>query len=308
MKKAIIVGANGFLGSNLAMHLSSLGVKVIALTDARFDYTFLKDKTGIKCLEFELSHLSALDNHPSLEGSDVIYHMAWSGVPTSLKNEADIQAENISYGLSVMEFAARNHIRKVVVPGSASEYSLGEGVIDGKNFPAPSDMYAASKVATRFLCQTYARLHEIDFVWMAVTSVYGPGRNDNNLVTYAIKSLLNGECPGFTRLEQQWDYIYIDDLISAFAAVGEKGIGGKVYPVGSGIHRPMSEYVTTIRDLIDPSLPLDIGRLPYKNDKIDNQVLDISELVKDTGFEPHYSFEEGIRQTIAYFKTNNLLR
>lgn len=305
MKKALVIGANGFLGSNLTKRLALLEVEVVALVDARFDYSFLKDNPKIRCLEFELSQLNSLDKHPTLKGSEVIYHMAWSGVSTTLKNEVDVQTENIMYSLSVMQFAQRNKINKVVMPGSASEYSLGEGAISGNNIPAPSDMYAASKVATRMLCQTYAKQYQIDFIWMIVTSVYGPGRNDNNLITYTVKSLLNAECPRFTRLEQLWDYIYIDDLVSAFIAIGEKGVGGKVYPVGSGIYHPMSMYVDIIRNLIDPALPLDIGCLPYKNEKIDNQIMDISELTEDTGFRPCFSFEEGIGQTIAYFKQVN---
>ena len=64
----------------------------------------------------------------------------------------------------------------------------------------------------------------------------------------------------------------------------------------------MNEYVKIIRDAIDPSLPLGIGDLPYKNKTNDNQILDISSLQKDTGFQPKYTFEQGIKNTIDYFK------
>ena len=90
--------------------------------------------------------------------------------------------------------------------------------------------------------------------------------------------------------------------MSALQAIGEKGIDGKIYPVGSGEHKKMAEYVKILRDKIDPSLPLGIGDLPYKNKTIDNQVLDISALKADTGFTPRYTFEQGIDLTINYFK------
>lgn len=155
-------------------------------------------------------------------------------------------------------------------------------------------MYSASKVATKYICQTFAKQQGLELIWTAITSIYGPGRNDNNLITYAIKSLLKGEKPSFTKLEQKWDYLYIDDLIDALIATGEKGIGGKTYPIGSGEHRQMSEYVKIIRDHIDESLPLGIGDLPYKNKTIDNQILDISSLQQDTGFQPKVTFEQGL--------------
>ena len=299
MQKVIVIGANGFLGSQLTLQLANEGKEVLALVFEGTEYGFLNGKIGITCKEFTFNNINNVDAC----GYDSIFHMAWAGVSTTFKNEALTQAQNILFGLKVLEFAEKNHIKKVVIPGSAAEVSCGQGVITGYETPAPSDLYSASKVATRYVCQTYARQHDIDLVWTLITSIYGPGRNDNNLITYAIKTLLNREKPSFTGLEQQWDYLYIDDLISALIALGEKGKGGKVYPVGSGEHRQMNEYVYMLRDMIDPKLPLGIGDYPYKNpNKIDNQVLDISELKKDTGFEAKYSFEQGITKTIEYFK------
>lgn len=302
MNKVLVIGANGFLGSNLSKKLASEGIDVVALVAKGWDYSYIEGIDHIECVEFELDTLTDLDNQPSLTGVDTIYHMAWDGVSTTLKNEAETQAKNILYGLSVLEFAQRHGINRVIVPGSASEYACGQGIINGKNESAPSDLYSASKVATRFLCQTYAKQHDMELIWTAITSIYGPGRNDNNLITYAIKTLLKGDKPSFTGLEQQWDYLYIDDLIDALIAIGHKGKGGIIYPIGSGEHRQMNEYVKIIRDTIDSSLPLGIGDLPYKNKTIDNQILDISTLQKDTGFQPKYTFEQGIKKTIDYFK------
>lgn len=303
--KVIITGANGFIGSHLAFHLASQGYEVVALVAKGFPYDFLLNKEGITCIEFTFENLDELNGNKAFEGVQTIYHMAWAGVSTTFKNEVMTQAQNIQYGIKVLEFAEQNGIHRVVVPGSASEYACGQGVIDGHNIPAPSDLYSASKVATRYVCQTYARQHNIEFIWTAITSIYGPGRNDNNLITYAIKTLLKGEKPSFTGLEQQWDYLYIDDLMSALQAIGEKGKDGKIYPIGSGEHQQMCEYVKVLRDKIDPSLPLGIGDMPYKNKTVDNQILDITELKADTGFEPSYSFDQGIELTINYFKNQH---
>lgn len=301
-KKIIITGANGFIGSHLALHLATQGYHVVALVAKGFPYDFLQNKDNITCIEFSFDDLSSLNGNSEILGASMIYHMAWAGVSTTFKNEALTQAQNILYGIRLLEFADQNNIRRVIVPGSASEYACGQGVINGHNIPAPSDLYSASKVATRYVCQTYAHQHNIDFIWTAITSIYGPGRNDNNLISYAIKTLLKGEKPSFTGLEQQWDYLYIDDLMSALQAIGEKGKDGKIYPIGSGEHQQMCEYVKVLRDKIDPSLPLGIGDMPYKNKTIDNQILDISELKADTGFCPKYTFVQGIDLTINYFK------
>lgn len=303
MKKVVVIGANGFLGTNLSLSLSHQGYQVIALVDKRFPYDKLSGVNSLSCIEFSLENLQNLYGDKRFDGADMIYHMAWAGVNSTYKNNSELQVQNVMYGLYVMQFAEALNIKRILVPGSAAECSCGESVINGNNMPAPSDMYSASKAATHLICDTYCRQHGLELIWTQITSIYGPGRNDNNLITYAIKSLLNRECPSFTGLEQEWDYLYIDDLIEALIALGENGIGGKVYPIGSGTHQQMNEYVRVIRDLIDPSLPVGIGDLPYKNpDKIDNQIMDISELHKDTGFVPKMSFEEGIARTIDYFR------
>ena len=303
MKKVLVIGANGYLGSRLSFTLAAKGYQVVALVDRRFPCDSVTDIPNILVQEFMMEELESLEGSPIFDDVDTIYHFAWAGVNAKLRNESEIQVQNVMFGLKVMEFAERHHIKRVIVPGSAAEMSCGDGIVTGKEIPAPSDMYSAAKVATRYICQTYARRHKIELIWALITSIYGPGRNDNNLITYVIQTLLKGEKPSTTGLEQKWDYLYVDDLIRALVLLGEKGIGGKVYPVGSGEHKQMRKYVEMIRNIINPLLPLGIGEIPYKNpDKIDNQVFDVSELKKDTGFEAEFDFEKGIEKTINYYK------
>ena len=303
MNKVLVLGANGYLGSRLALALAGRGYEVVAFVDKRFPYQTLQNVTRIETVEFVLEHIEDLNGHFSLNGVDTLYHFAWAGVNAQVRNEEEIQVQNVMFGIKVMEFALKHGIKRVIVPGSAAEVSCGDGVITGKEPSAPSDMYSASKVATRYVCQAYARLHGLDLIWTLITSIYGPGRNDNNLISYAIQSLLKGEKPSFTGLEQQWDYLYVEDLLEAMILLGERGVGGKVYPVGSGEHQQLNHYVETIRNLINPKLPIGIGDLPYKNpDKIDNQIMDISAIRTDTGFIPKWDFERGIAVVINDYK------
>lgn len=303
MNKVLVLGANGYLGSRLALALAGRGYDVVAFVDKRFPYQTLQNVTRIETVEFVLEHIEDLNGHSSLDGVDTLYHFAWAGVNAQERNEEEIQVQNVMFGIKVMEFAVKHNIKRVIVPGSAAEVSCGDGVITGKELSAPSDMYSASKVATRYVCQTYARLHGLNLIWTLITSIYGPGRNDNNLISYAIQSLLKGEKPSFTGLEQQWDFLYVEDLLEAMILLGEKGVGGEVYPVGSGEHQQLNHYVEIIRNLINPELPIGIGDLPYKNpDKIDNQILDISAIRTDTGFNPKWDFQRGIAVVIDDYK------
>ena len=232
---------------------------------------------------------------------DIMYHLAWEGVSTTYKNNRNIQIKNIQYAFTVMDLAQYFNCKRVISTGSVSEYAYIEGAVNGKQMPCPSDFYAATKVAVHTYCDLIARQNNFDFNWILIPSIYGPGRDDNNLISYTIKMLLAGNKPSYTKLEQLWDYIYIDDLIRALFLVGDRGRGTKTYVTGFGKSRPMMEYVKIIRDQINKDAELGIGDIPYKTNRIDNAIVDISELTKDTGYCPKVSFEEGIAETIKYF-------
>lgn len=305
MKSVLITGANGFVGSHLTRLFSEKKIKVYALVQENTEYETIKNLKNVEIITFDLKDLKKI--YAALPYDiDVLYHLAWIGVSTTLKNNEELQLKNIEYGLNILKLAKEHNVKKIIYPGSVSEYAYNKGVVSGEDSPSPADFYSASKVATHFVCDIFARQNELSFIWVLIPSIYGPGREDNNLITYAIKSFLNKERPTFTKLEQQWDYIYIDDLMEALYQIGKLGKKGTVYPIGSGENLKLCHYVTVIRDAIDKELPMGIGELPYKTSQIDNSVVDISKLINDTGFKPKYSFKQGIEKTIQYFKNKQL--
>ena len=303
MKKVLIIGANGYLGKELTAHLSRRNIQVVAFVPTGLQDEFTTIFPTVQCVEFNFASLLETDYSVSLENVDTAYNFAWAGVNAKDRNNVDVQAENFYYNIKVVQLVNKYHIKRLVVSGSAAEFSCSGSVIDGTGASAPSDLYSATKAATREFCVVFCAQHSIELMWTLATSIYGPGRDDNNLIAYVIKTLLKGEKPSCTKLEQCWDYIYIDDFINALALIGEKGRGSKIYPVGSGTHRSLREYVEIIHNIIDPTLPIGIGDIPYKSDKIDNQILDITNLTTDTNFIPKFSFEEGIKIVIDYFRT-----
>ena len=302
MKKVLIIGANGFLGNKLTHYLLKKDVEIVAFVPTGFDYSNVSCLPGVSCVEFSFGSLTQLDHIEPIKDVDTIYNMAWIGVNAKDRNNAPLQLSNIQCNLEVAEFAKRNGITRLIVPGSAAQFACSGRVIDGLGSPAPSDLYSAAKVATYYYLSSYCMFNGIDLIWPLVTSIYGTGRDDNNLLSYVIKSFLKGEKPSTTKLEQKWDYLHVEDLMVALYLLGQKGKGGKMYPLGSGESSTLREYVEIIRDSIDSSLPIGIGDIPYKNSKIDNQVLDISSLKEDTGFEPSISFSKGIQDVINFFK------
>lgn len=302
MKRVIITGAGGFIGRNLTRRLVSADVETIALD--------LPEMREI-CLEhgarafypLDMSDTVGLTEILKLMKVDACYHLAWAGVSTDMKNDLETQMRNLPYLIHVLTACMEAGCRHVVVPGSASEFAYCGQTVTGENIPAPGDAYAATKAAGQILAQWYAKQYGLELNWLLIGSIYGPGRNDSNILTYTIKALLHKEETAFSKLEQMWDYIYVDDLTEALYLVGEYGRPGVVYPIGSGKAYPLAKYIEQARMLIDPSAPLGVGKLPYKKgSKPDNSILDIAKFQADTGFAPRVSFEEGLLRTIEYFK------
>lgn len=302
MKKVVITGAGGFIGRNLTRRLLQENIQVYGI-DIEVAQERILVESGVTPLCVDIGDKKELSNILKVVQPDVFYHLAWAGVSTDVKNEMGMQVANIPLAMTVLDACAETGCKHIIIPGSASEYAYCGQIIDGQNAPAPGDAYAASKAAAQVLCQWYARQYRLNLNWLLIGSIYGPGRDDSNILTYTIKSLLRGEEPKYSKLEQMWDYIYIDDLIEALYLLGLHGKPDGVYPVGSGQARPLAEYIRQIQAEIAPGAPLGIGALPYKfGSKPDNSVLDITSLRDDTGFAPRVSFEEGIGRTIGYFR------
>lgn len=305
MKSVIVTGANGFIGQKLVRMLSKNNVKTYAVIESDDINNPFKELGNVEIIRSNLDDIESLYSLIPNNQIDVMYHLAWSGVSTALKDDYEMQIKNISYSINIMKLCHKLKVNKIIFTGSASEYAYNDGDITGYNNPSPSDFYSAAKVSVHYMCSMYAKKNGLNFIWTLISSIYGPKRNDNNLITYTIKSLLSKQTPEFTKLEQIWDYIYVEDLINALYLVGCCGKYGKVYPIGSGVARPLHYYVSVIQKLIDEQIPVNIGALPYKNTSIDNSILDISDLIKDTGFMPKYTFEDGIKETINYFRDEN---
>jgi nucleoside-diphosphate-sugar epimerase len=103
------------------------------------------------------------------------------------------------------------------------------------------------------------------------------------LIIYAVNELHAGHSPEFTKCEQMWDYLYCDDVARAFFAVGDAGIDGKVYPLASGNRRKLSEYLESLRNIVNPDGIPQFGKKDYYPHQPMYLYVDISELTSDTG-------------------------
>lgn len=302
MKKIIISGGYGFLGRNLMEYCldnrKEVRIFAIARHEPQVDYpvtTVLDDLSDAERLATKLIQAGA-------ENADAFFHTAWNGVAPQHKGNIDVQLCNIKGGVSALQACNRIGCERFINIGTVAEYVEVTDLISADCRPCPGDMYGATKIATHYILESYARMLHQPYIKAILASTYGEYRNDDNVISYTIKSLLTGAIPSYGSLQQMWDFIYVKDAAKALCLIAEKGISGKTYGIGSGCYAPLRSFIGAIKDSIDPSLKLDIGAKEDKYKKILNSCVNNFALQQDTGFVPDYSFSEGIKRTIAYFQ------
>lgn len=305
MERIVITGGTGFIGSWLIRELVQNHVKVVALV-RNIRTAALDDLKGNKLLQMVQYNSPEYDALPEVIGKvDAFYHLAWAGVSTQQKNDGQLQLENIHFSMEMMDYAVKIGADRFLGMGTVAEYAFSENTIEANGSrQTPNDMYGAAKTSAHYMLEAYARILGIPFNWVVLPSTFGEGRRDDNIITYTITTLLRGERPQYGMLMQMWDFLYVGEVARALRLIGEKGIPGKTYGIGSGVYRQLKDYIMKIRDIIDPQLELGIGDIPSLSDKAFSSCVNIYELVKDTGFEPKVSFEEGISRTIEYYRRN----
>lgn len=158
--------------------------------------------------------------------------------------------------------------------------------------------YGIGKLCAGQMTREYAHQLGIRHIWARILSVYGPNDGAQSMVMSTINKLKKGEVPQFTKGEQMWDYLYSGDAAEAFRLLGERGIDGKIYVLGSGTARPLAEYIKDIRNIVKPNAEIDLGAIPYSERQVMHLQADVDELHNDTGWTAHTTFTEGIENIL----------
>ena len=235
-------------------------------------------------------------------GCDTFYHIAWGNTGEARNKSTELQSRNIFYTLQAVRAAAELGCRRFIGAGSQAEYGPMDVEKISPDSPVnPSTPYGASKLAAGHLAGMLCRELGMECIWPRIFSVYGKYEKETTMVASGLRKMLAGEPTEFTPAMQRWDYLYSRDAGRAFYLIGEKGKGGSVYCVGSGLARPLKEYIEEMAALTGAGKP-GIGAKPYPPGAVMNLCADIGTLTGDTGFIPEYTFEQGIRETIEWIK------
>lgn len=298
MKTVVITGPTGAIGSALCSELLAQGVFVYAIVRPKSNrINNIPKSTNLKIIECELSNLQSLSN---LEiKADAFFHLGWDKTTVLGRDDVNSQLKNIDYTLSAVDLANSLGCSVFIGAGSQAEYGVKDCALNGDTPVNPQSAYGIAKYTAGKLANIKCSSLGLRFCWCRILSVYGKNDGENTLISYLINSFKQNIAPSLTKCEQVWDYIYSEDIASALIAVAKKGVNGRVYCLGSGNPRTLKEYVIAVRDIVNKNCEINFGKKDYYPHQPMYLVADITDLVTDTGWQPKYSFEEGISRLLC---------
>jgi len=302
IKRAIVTGATGMIGSELIRQLVEDGIEVLAVV--RPETTKRKNLINHPLVEVTECDVQQIGRLPQLTKKqyDVFFHFAWNGCFGEARNDLHSQVGNVESALQAVEVARELGCKKFIGAGSQAEFGPVEGKLSDVLPKNPVTGYGIAKYSACLMTRERCKQLGLQHHWGRILSCYGPGDNDYTMVMSAILGMKEGKHLAFTPGEQLWDYIYVSDCAAAFYAMTMSGVDGKAYTIGSGQIAPLKEYILSIRDAINPDLSVGIGEMEYYPNQVMHLQADISELTADTKWVPQVSFQEGIQRTIASIK------
>jgi nucleoside-diphosphate-sugar epimerase len=302
VNRVIITGATSMLGLALLNECIKNKTEVVALIrENSKKRDIIPNSPYITVVECDLTKISTVAISVK-EGYDAFYHFAWTVTDNKSRNFVEDQYHNINYTLEAVKFANRVGCKKFIGAGSQAEYGRVDGKISPSMRVSPDSAYGVAKYSAGKMAGVLCQQLGMEFIWTRIFSTYGINDMPSTMIMYTIDCLLKKQKPILTRCEQIWDYLNCKDAGRAFYLLGKSGKDQSIYNIGSGKASSLYEYVCAIRDAIDKSLELGIGEKEYSPKQVMNLLADISNLSKDTGFEPEISFHDGIRETIDWYK------
>ena len=309
----LVTGGAGFIGSNLCEAILNMGYRVRCLdnlsTGKQENVDLLIDHTNYEFIKGDITDFDTCIS--ACEGVDfVLNQAAWGSVPRSIEMPLYYEEVNIRGTLNMMEAARQKGIKKFVYASSSSVY--GDHPVLPKKEGQEGNLlspYALTKRVDEEYGKLYYKLYGLDTYGMRYFNVFGRRQDPNGayaaVIPKFIKQLLNDEQPtinGDGRHSR--DFTYIENGIEANlkACQASHEAAGQVYNIAYGGREYLIDIYHTLTSVLGKDIEPKFG--PNRKGDIKHSNADISKARELLGYDPEYSFEDGIKLAIDWYKEN----
>ncbi|MEE9274073.1 MAG: SDR family oxidoreductase [bacterium] len=311
MKRVLVTGGCGFIGSNIVRALLAEGYSVRVLENLA---TGRKENLEGAAEEVDLIEgpegiLSPELCARAVKGVDAILHQAaLPSVPRSIANPALTDRVNVKGTLTLLEAARHEGVRRFVFASSSSIYGDAPGEIRTEDIgPQPLSPYAVSKRAAEVYVNLYHRLFGLETVVLRYFNVFGPRQDPNSQYAAVVpiftrhmlarkKSTIYGDG------EQSRDFTFVENVVSGnLLALEAEGVAGEVFNLATSENHSVNDLFRLIRDFAGGN-GVEPVYAPSRKGDVRRSLADISKAERMLGYKVLVPFEEGIRRTVTWYR------
>lgn len=300
-----VLGAGGFLGSNLCRTLIRQGHSVRAFGRRR---AFPDALHGCDWIPGDFADPASVAN--AISGSEVVFHLVTATTPANANVDkiADLNANVIST-LHLLNACRETGVRRVVfVSSGGTVYGIPNQVPTPESAATnPITAYGISKLAIEKYLGLYEYLYGLEYRVLRVANPFGPYQvalKSQGVIAAFLHRALTG------RAIEMWgdggvirDYIFIDDVVDALTLAATHEGYGRVFNVGSGEGRSLNDIVVAIDKLLGEKISVDY--FPGRTVDVPISVLDTTRARNELGWRASTPFEEGLRNTLAWMRSRS---
>lgn len=301
--KVLVTGGAGFIGSHIVEKLVDRGHEVVVVDNLVSGVSFNVNKSAtiyVMDIKEAKLHQVFIKEKPEF----VIHHAAQVDVQKSLMNPAFDAEVNIIGTVNVLECCRKGMVKKIIYASSAAVYGNPEYLgTDEEHIIKPISHYGVSKYAAEKYIQFYQELYGLNYTILRYSNVYGTcqgSKGEGGVVFKFLNNILNDKQPIiFGSGEQTRDFIFADDVADANLIAIYRG-GNDIYNISTGKRHSVNELLKIINKLIESNVsPIKIGAV---EGDILHSYLDNSKAKEILGWQPKYTLEEGLHETIKYYR------
>jgi len=307
--KILVTGGAGFIGSHIVEELVRRGDTVRVLdnfsTGKRENIAPFADR--IELIEGDLRDFETV--RKAVEGMDYILHQgALPSVPRSIADPITTNEVNVGGTLNVLVAARDSNVKRVVYASSSSIYGEAKGRIKKESLsPNPLSPYALSKLTGESYCRIFYSIYGLETVILRYFNVFGPRQDPFSQYSAAIPKfitlMLEGKQPTiFGDGRQSRDFTYVQNVVQAnLSAMVAPDAAGKVCNIACSRSIELNKLVKLLNEILGTNIS-PVYTSPRPGD-IRHSLADISNAKKFLGYYPKTNFEEGLKKTVEYFKS-----
>jgi UDP-glucose 4-epimerase len=289
-RKILVTGASGFLGSHLTRRMLANQTEVHAVSRSPKN----TDGNGPQWWQADMADIAATRKLLTTVRPNVIYHFA--GLSTAVPDfdlVVPILHSLLVSTVNVLTAATEIKHCRVVLAASLTEPEPGD---------SPGSPYAAAKWASSGYARMFHKLYQLPVVLVRPFMTYGPAQDRRKIIPYVILSLLSGEAPKLSSGNQQFDWIYIDDVVDGLLAAGEApNVKGCTIDLGSGESIPVREIVDRIVHLVGTEVRPLFGALPDRPFEW-VRIAATTDAYSRLGWRPKTLLQQGLQQTVEWYR------